>query len=243
MSKVIILNAGRVGGTLLQKALNSHSQLKITGEVLNLNRDSIPFPARSILEEIIGTLPERRDKKSNWNVPAKYIDKLFEIYDGFKLLYYELNEEIIKYLKNREDLKIIHLKRNNLLEQHVSQIVAHKTLVFHIGKERRHLFDKITLSPKSLEKNFRCQMKDWNRHDKLFGNPYSVFYEDMIQNWDETLSELQGFIGLRKEKLPVLQKKVIQNPIQEVVYNYRSLYYHFKNTEYKKFFKSPLLHL
>jgi len=244
VSKTIIINPGRTGGTLLVGALDCHPQLRFTGEILNLHTPSIPADARKILENLHGPLPQIREKNSNQQISAAYIEQLLEIYDGFKMLYYELNQEIISYLLKRDDVKLIHLKRWNAMEHCISQLVASRTKIYHIGPHQRsYCINRLHVPPKSIGKYFKRYVNEQKRYDKILQGSMSVFYEDLIKNWGTTMKSIQKYIGVKLESLPITQGKVIGNPIQEVVENYREMYYHFLPTEHGKYFKSPILYL
>jgi hypothetical protein len=242
MSKSIIMNPGRVGGSLLVDALNSHSQLDFTGEILNLYTPSIPSRARKILEEICGPMPEHREKKNNQTIPVAYIQQLLEEYDGFKMLYYELNQGIISYVLNRSDVKLIHLKRWNALEHCVSQLAASRSRVYHIGPHKKTHTENLHIPIKSIGKYFKRYVNEQKRYDEMF-QCMEIFYEDMIKDWDGTTAKIQRYIGVDIELLPITQGKVVQKPMQDVITNYAELHDHFKDTEYSCYFKTPILYL
>ena len=117
--KFIILARSRVGSNLLISYLNSHPNIHALGEMFgnNHNEANINF------------------RKEN---PLKFLNEFcFRSYAkgikavGFKIFYYHpVNGEsraIWDDLKNMKDLKIIHLKRENILRTHLSRAIAGQT--------------------------------------------------------------------------------------------------------------------
>ena len=242
-SKTIVITSGRSGSNLLIQSLNKHPQLNLTGEILNLKPEAIPPVPREILTSIVGPLPKTRHKNDNYHVPVTYLERLLEEFDGFKMLYYELNPQFVEYLKSRPDIKIVHLIRQNALECCVSKIFASATKVYHIKAGTQHDCGSITISAKDLDRKMKKHVRGVRQYSDLFGNPYCVFYEDLVSSWDETMKDLQVFMGLEPKTLPMVSNKVIQRPLHHVVKNYQELHQHFAGTEFEKFFKSQILHL
>lgn len=203
----------------------------------------MPHGPKEILASIIGPLPEYRPKHDNQSVPLTYIERLLEKYDGFKMLYYELNPVFVDYFKSRSDIKIVHLVRQDSLECCISKIMASTTKIYHVPVGREHKCCPITVCVKDLERRMMKHKRDVNKHNNMFGNPYCVFYEDLVSSWDHTIGGLLDFMGAAREPLPMKLQKVVQDPIHKVVKNYQEIKAHFQGTEFEKFFKSPILHL
>ena len=133
--KFIILGKGRTGSNMLASALRSHTQIVAYGELFN-NADH-----HRILWEHPDYIPYRpldRARKLRERDPREFVEKLvFRRYPlqvsavGFKLFYYHAQEKswesVWPYLKAMPDLKIIHIKRENILKNVLSLKIAFTT--------------------------------------------------------------------------------------------------------------------
>ena len=127
--RFIILAAARTGSNLLRGLLHSHPQCFVGGELFNhvyFDRRYIPWcPDWSSDERAKinhdDTLIDLRKAD-----PVRFIERLFEITRhwghqaiGFKLMYWhpEMYKEAGDYLVGDTSIRVIHLKRRNLLRR------------------------------------------------------------------------------------------------------------------------------
>lgn len=131
--KFIILARGRSGSNFLRGLLNSHSGVITFGELFRFC-DSIgwEFPEYDRYlqsRNLISLMQKDPCKFLETDVFRKFQKGILAV--GFKIFYYHAQEDPRKnvwtYLKNRKDLKIIHLKRNNTLRVIFSLKKASKT--------------------------------------------------------------------------------------------------------------------
>ncbi len=235
--KSIILTAGRTGSTLLQKALEGHSQLKYTGEILCGHISGIP--TRQLAEQLFGiTLKgkELSDEDRTIITDSLYIDEVLKKYDGFKLLYYHLTRipnGVGHYLRARNDILIIHLRRHNLFKRYVSQAVASRNRQWFRQPKRPFIDESpIMVDVDDFLKSSRYLTRTAAYFDAFFsGRIMTIYYEDIVAEWDKNMKLIQDYLGVPREKLPIAVAKVITKPINEMVINYEEIKEYCQDTE------------
>ena len=237
-SKFIILANARTGSWHLCSLLSSHSKIVCFGEVFH------PFSAEFDYD---GYKPTRYNKKLRDIDPIRFLKtKIFKDFSrniksvGFKLIYYQLDiskfNRLKKYIVSDKEIRIIHLRRRNYLEQFYSLKLAQLTDVWRITGTEKHLTKPLHISRSeclmSFEEfeNTEAYISDYFRHHKMI----DVFYEDLVQNQDETISSILGFLGLPLEKLQ--SKYLKQNRYPLKILNYDELKSYFSNTKWSKLF-------
>lgn len=220
-SSFIISCAARTGSTLLVHLLRSNPRILCHGETINTaklgpmtgsyerNRHAIPG-----YEELI-------DKEFREH-PARFIfSNLFDSQGrqsvGFKYktdeAFHPDYEEYTDIIAGDPSIKVVHLRRRNLLDQYVShQVVLHQTGVTLLrdGDEEPDI------------EQFRC---DLGHAEAYFANVVSreekalsiyrshrgffVDYEDLVDESKPARNELQTFLGVEPEVLHSPTKKII----------------------------------
>ena len=154
--------------------------------------------------------------------------------------------DILTAVKN---LKVIHLKRKNILRTLVSRAIAGKTDQW-VQKADSHdtgsrtdkqiLADKqIFISPGECLDGFN-ETRDreilfdrrFQHHDKI-----EVFYEDLTRHRAQELNRIQEFLGV--DITPLSSGLVRQNPepLSQLISNYSQLKKFFGDTQWSSFFQ------
>jgi LPS sulfotransferase NodH len=231
--KFIILARSRVGSNLLISYLNSHPNIHALGEMFGNNHK----------ETVINY------RKAN---PVKYINELcFREYGsyikavGFKIFYYHPvkgeSRAIWDELKNMKDLKIIHLKRENILRTHLSRAIAGQTDKWTVTTENNIPVEKkkVVLSKEECLQAFE-QTRNWEKEFDEYFSGHQVInmkYEDLITDNNQELERVTEFLNLPLHKLETTLKKQNPEPLNNLISNYPELKEHFKDTEWKMFFE------
>lgn len=241
-TKFIILGRSRTGSNFLRSLLNSHPAALVLGEIFR-NQDAIDFdhPEFPTTERIIKVYqndPQKFLEKIVFRkIPAKYQAL------GFKLFYYHAREnpfaQIWHTIKNQKDIRILHIKRRNILRTHLSRENAVKTgqWVNTNGKET-HL-QSYQLDYDALLKDF-IQTRQWEQEADSFFKDHpmiEVIYEDLSENTTGQIQKIQQFLGLPEYPVQAQTYKQIQKPLSEIIQNYEDLKIKFQNTEWSTFFE------
>ena len=172
---------------------------------------------------------------------------------GLKLFYYhaleEKREEVWQWLEKHQEIKIIHLIRQNLLDTYVSLQYANLTNSWiikpkDIQEDKSQYFKNdtksITVNPSSLEKYFEKIDFYVKKIRNMFTNRsyyMEVYYKDLDTNYYSTITNLFEFLGVKKKlnSKPILKQS--SRPNQEKITNYEELAAHFRKTKWSKFFE------
>lgn len=240
-TKFIILGRSRTGSNFLRSLLNSHPAALVLGEIFR-NQDTIDFdhpefPTTERIIKIYQSDPEKFLKSVVFRkIPAKFQAL------GFKLFYYHAREKpfsrIWQSIKDQKDIRIIHIKRRNILRTHLSRENAVKTgqWVNTNGKET-HL-QSYQLDYDALLNDF-VQTRQWELQADSFFSAHpmiEVIYEELSENTDEQIRRIQLFLGLPEFPVQAQTYKQIQKTLSEIIENYEDLKFKFRNTEWSPFF-------
>ena len=138
--KFVIVSSGRSGSTLLATLLGSHPNIRCYSEI---------FHERELDPKTVFFYPKSKKQHRLFvDDPQRFLDDVFYcryfhrdiFFVGFKILYYQTRlhgqTSVWSYLENHKEIKIIHLKRNNLLAQYFSFVRAKKNgYLVSMGKE------------------------------------------------------------------------------------------------------------
>jgi len=214
----IILGHPRTGTSLLHTYLNSHPQLLSLNEALS-NEANL----------------------TNLLSPKPFFIKAV----GFKFFYeYIKNEDkqliLFNLLKNWE-VKIINIKRKNLLRIYASLLIAEKTQEWSSTESNTKNHKSITINAEECEKAF-YQYKSLEKIADEFvaqsnAKIIEVEYESYIEFPDLYNYKILKFLGLKPIKLHSLLKKQNPEPLENLISNYTELKDYFKNSEFEIFFE------
>ena len=244
-TRYIILGMGRTGSNLLATSLQSQSNVIAFGELFNNahhERISWMYPGY----KTSGAALELRARD-----PRAFIDTM--VYGrmpkrvsavGFKLFYYHAREPnwacIWPHLGDMEGLKVIHLKRQNLLRTYLSMSYALQDRQW-IARSDRGVTRKeaIELVYEDVLKGFR-KIRAWeNEGDRFFsGQPVlEVFYEGLVGRYDEEMSRIQDFLGVPRSSAHANTRKQSIQRLSESIANYEELKARFQGSEWAAFFE------
>ena len=243
--KFVILGTARTGTTMLLSYLNSHPEILCLRGVfgatnkINFGKKYDNLPDECTDQKLI----ENRNTK-----PREFIQKyVFKNYSenykavGLKYFYdhdrHLLNKnELIDYFTENNDIKFIHIKRDNLLAILYSYKRALSNQNWHLQEKTNF---KTEIKIKECENYFTEIKKQYKRFDKLFGDRiFSIVYEDFVKKPTKILQELQNFLNVSPKIQENGIKKNINLPLSQAIINYTELKTHFKNTEFEIFFEA-----
>ncbi len=205
--KIIIISRSRSGSNLLISLLNSHSKIKMEGE---------------LFKRMDGHL----DIQDLWDAVFANQSKNIDFY-GCKIFYYHPlqsnNEKIWDLILNEKNIKIIHLVRSNLLKTIVSKYVAEKTGQWTRKKTRVISLDhrRVRIDPEEMLEKIN-QTKRWieqtrtNYQNKDF---LEIKYEDLVANPKKTMNSIFKFLGCDNEPVYSSLRKQNPNQWQSLVHN------------------------
>jgi LPS sulfotransferase NodH len=159
---------------------------------------------------------------------------------GYKVNYSQIKRHpvIIAWIK-QNNLKIIHLIRNNLLKRLVSHKVANTRNLRHSTQPLDPI--KIHIDPAILQDNFQRIQKRFNKYRKLFaedhnGSFFEISYESMLDDHTTEMQKVLKFLGV-DSSIPLNSDLVKVNPdsLEDIVENYSEVKQTLRNTEFENF--------
>lgn len=225
-TRFIVLSRSRTGSNLLISLLNSHPNIFCENEVFaKLNgRNHEDILARVYAKQAI-------------HIKAK----------GFKIFYYHPTDDKLSDIWNTlisdKSVKVIHLKRRNVLRTVTSRKILESTKEYM----RRKSNGCNDIKPKKTEfsvrelhflfnetRNYENKAEnDFQNHDLL-----SLYYEDLARDTDETVKKIVKFLGINHMH-PSSTNLAKQNPqqLEVLINNFYELKSAFLETEWEPFFE------
>ena len=225
----MVLARSRTGSTLLDSYLGSHPNIFTMGERFRILLD------KTIIQAINRVMPE---------LPPIFRAR------GFKMFYnHPINidpqkrEEGFDMLAAQPNLRVIHLKRRNILRTLVSYEIAVKAGMWMVRKKDRERLDKLanytfSFSESDLRKAFEEQRMLERIADERFksGHLLQVCYEDLVQNPESTFRKVTDFLDVPPRSPTTEYVKINTRPIREILENYDALKADFAGSEWEPFF-------
>ena len=232
MTPFIVTCAARTGSTYLRYLLDSHSDIECFGEVFQKKKRvvKLPFFKNHItLSDRYKTL----SKKFNSMPLPDFIDKVLYANSqsvaaiGLKIKTDELYDSkfqcIKEYFLNKKNLKIIHLRRKNILEQYISKEILKRNRIKNIKFDptSEASFASFVVNESHLH-HFVIDVIE--REDKVVRDfndrpIFSIWYEDIVNPDSDCLISMQKFLSL--------EPKELSSPTLKIVRDYRSLILNF----------------
>jgi hypothetical protein len=154
---------------------------------------------------------------------------------AFKAMYNQIRPPwLMSFLRERKNLRILHLRRDNLLKSYVSKQL--------LGRKRRHSTEplapmRIAVSASGAIKYMRHMVAEYDRHERLFADHerLALCYETMIEGpglAPQVARDICRFLGVPEH--PMQSKLVKVNPerLQDFVENYDELARAVANSEF-----------
>ena len=127
-TRAVILTTQRTGSTFLVECLDSHPQVECASEIL-IGAADRPSPEYRGRFKPVAKIA-RLIRSGAWR-PGHRMERFYA--DGsapvrvFKVMYNQLSNPFAsRYLQQNEDIRILHLRRHNLLKVHVSKLLMPK---------------------------------------------------------------------------------------------------------------------
>ena len=258
--KFILLSHPRSGSTLVTLALQSHSDIRMFGELFHADIQHRLMAYGWGIERRPSTQLNPRRTKGWYYTDHQEGDHFLQdlvygdpsedrpLATGFKLFYNHARSERVKsawdYIRLHEELKIIHLVRENLLDCFLSIRTAETTAVWEVEVDEPPSSEPpvLSIAPEECENYFNSlRLQQRKVASELFSpgrRVLQVEYErDILGAFDETLHKIQEFLGVVPEALPQLLRKQATAPTKARIENYAELRRRFEKTAFAQFFE------
>ncbi|MCC6190122.1 MAG: sulfotransferase [Anaerolineales bacterium] len=241
-TRFIILARSRTGSNLLRGLLMQHSRVLSFGEIFR-SPEVIDF-------DLPGYEPSRGALALYRRDPVRFLaTQVFRRVPvrvqavGFKLFYYHARAQpwqaIWECLHDLAELRVIHLRRRNILRTHLSRARAERSDRWVNLSGEAEDKEPLELNYEACLKDF-IQTRQWEQaadehfaaHAKLV-----VCYEDLAEDYQREMARLAPFLGLLDEPLAPQTRKQAQQPLRAAIANYAALKQQFAGSEWEVFFE------
>lgn len=236
----LVICHSRTGSNFLLWLLTSHPRIQHIGEPFGAYQLEHPWVMTRIREiGSVGYLKERLQRKGNENAIA------------FKLLYEHLEpdfaakwgladmENLTEYIRSATDLKVIHLRRRNRLQNLISHRIAEVTKTYILFNPNKRTNDvQIELTPQECEAEFLRVAALEEHYTHMFAHhpTLEVFYETLAIDTQNEGRRILDFLSLKQHRLQEQTVKQNVRSVQDVVRNYEALKTHFQGTPWENEF-------
>lgn len=224
-TRFIILSRSRTGSNLLASLLNSHPNVVVDGEILGRLDGRDP---RRVLGGVFG--------RQGRMVQAR----------GFKIFYYHpvdgSGEPIWEMLTADPELRVLHLKRKNLLRVLVSRKIAEARGLWsseHGRSERSREAKGVFVRADEIRRVFD-QTREWERWgDARFAQHsiHNLYYEDLGRDPDATLEPVLEWFDLPPAQLSTDFRRQNPEPLGRLIVNFDELRTQFRGDPLQEYFE------
>ncbi len=229
MLKFIITGAARSGSTMLRYMLDSHPQVVCHGEIFRKTMRWKLFPQRAIgvFSGKANVKPEDAILTKKW---AESVTDFFESYVYDKVegvsaygIKYKTDEyfdpffsDVSRYVTADRSIKVIHLKRRDVLAQYVSHELVRRglnpTVRFEVKKVEES--QSIKIDVKHLKVYFEDVLRREIRiEEELSAHEIiNIDYEDLLIDDQEVTGLILSFLGVNIQHLDVSTKRLVEDP-------------------------------
>lgn len=229
-----------MGSNFLVEHLRSHPNVVCYGELFrhpnSIGWDMTGFPSRCGESfRLYSKKPVGFLKEYIWSPQPPSVSAV-----GFKLFYYHAKGEygnlVWNYLESLPDLKVVHIKRRNILQSYLSRIKANQSGHWKYEGGSRS-WRPVALSFEECREVFERTRHYEKVHDSRFaGRCKSVYYEDLASGTETTMRDVLHFLQLPLVTTHACLRKQNRMPLRSQISNYDDLRSRFEGTEWSVFF-------
>ena len=242
-TRFVIISRGRSGTSFLRSMLNNHPQVTTFGEIFRK------------YGEIGWDRPDYRSSQTQLDLiqtnPVSFLeDDLFRTYPkevaavGFKLFYYHARnpewENVWQYLQDSPEMRVIHLRRENVLATHLSLRRAFMTNQWNSKSGKTEDAPMITLTYEDCLEAFEATKQFIHDTDLFFAEhkyKLDMTYETLSSDTETEMKRVQAFLGLEYIPTQTRLRKQNKKSLAESIANFEELKNRFAGTEFERYFE------
>ncbi len=243
MSKFIIYGTPRSGTTLLVSLLDDHPAVFCVGEALKKRHANIRhaeyayevYRRRNLVSRI-------RDIVSRRGLLEDYLDFLYGRpgYEAVGFKFHHVHGRrfptIVDYFREH-DVRVVRIKRRNLLKKHVSAVTARARNVYATDRELEVF--KVSLDTDTLVGDLDALAREEDEIERTVAGlaTTTVVYEDLCADFEAAGSKVLRFLGVsdHERTLATPIKKINPDDLASIVENYDAVRRVLEGTAYEAF--------
>ena len=235
--RAVILTTRRSGSTFLVECLRSHPEIECASEILNGQPDD-PVPAFRGPWRYVKKW-SRIARTGAW-MPARWLDAYYQRGSAkvrcFKAMYEQLTRPFaLRYVVKNEDIRVIHLRRHNLLKAHISALLMNKREELQATAPTEAVW--IHVDPARAIRSMRKARARYERFDRAFARHQrlQVAYESLFDGKyldADTCRRVCDFLGVAQHRMESRIVKLNPESLRDMVTNYDELAAEVSRTEF-----------
>jgi len=239
--RFFILGRSRTGSNLLRSLLNAHTRVEAYGEIFR-NTESMDW-------DHLGYFQTERMHKLVLEDPVRFLDRrVYGHYPkqtravGFKMFYYHARDgewqAVWPHLQQHREIRVVHMKRRNILETHLSRQRAEATDSWVNTDGKREEAPTIALDYQECLADFERTRNMEERYDALFSDHPKLLmdYEELAGDYSGSMRRVFEFLDLDQEPVRPTIYKQSHRPISATITNYAELKKKFAGSPWESFF-------
>lgn len=240
-TKFIILGRSRIGSNLLRSLLNDHPQVYAYGEIVQ-GQNSMNW-------DHTGHFQNKKMQQQLLHNPVTFISQqLFRRYPketaavGFKLFYYHAQQPnwqpIWTYLQAQTDIHIIHMKRHNILQTHLSRKRAELTGSWVNTTGQKEQSPPLRLDFAECLVDFQDTRAYEAQFDQFFTHhpKIELIYEELAADYGTQMQRVQQFLHIPLHTVKPGIYKQSYKSLSQTISNYQELKEQFAGSPWECFF-------
>lgn len=234
----VVLTTQRTGSTFLVGCLNSHPDIFSAGEILNGLPDTVGPSYRGPFKQVVklGNMVRRGALYPPYRLGRFYAGEAGKV-RSFKVMYNQLARPFaLGYLQRLRNLRVIHLRRENLLKVYVSMLLMSRRAMLQTTRPAEVVW--LHVNPRKAVAWMRKARALHDRYDRLFGHHQKIHvtYESLFDGQylrHDTARRICEFLGVADH--PMESKLIKLNPdsLRDMVTNYDELAAAISGTEFE----------
>jgi hypothetical protein len=235
--RAVILTTRRSGSSFLVECLRSHPEIECASEILNGQPDD-PVPAFRGPFRYVKKW-SRIARTGAW-MPSRWLDAYYRRGNAkvrcFKALYEQLVRPFaLRYVVENEDIRVIHLRRHNLLKAHISALLMNKREKLQATAPTKAVW--IHVDPARAIRSMRKMRARYEWFDRAFERHprLQVSYERLFDGKyldADTCRRICDFLGVAQHRMESRLVKLNPESLRDMVTNYDELAAEVSKTEF-----------
>lgn len=239
----VILCTARTGSEFLKSLLNDHDNVIAWGALFApASRDRIRWgfvgqSQRASLRELLLRDPDQFLEREVYTLYPASIQAV-----GFKIFYGHAQSDewqsVWSYLRRREDIRVLHLRRRNLLARQVSLELAQTSRVWRSRGGPSDGIPSITLDFDKCVEEFRRVRRGERELGEMFGpaRVLDLAYEDLAASQATEMSRVFEFLGVENQGVRPATRRQSSGALKDKIENFDELEARFRGSPWHQFF-------
>jgi LPS sulfotransferase NodH len=241
--KFVVVGIARTGSTLLLSLLNSHPNALAFGEIFRgdgrIGWDTAPFGSRQS-PALLQRIETRPIDFIEEQIFRRWPRELHAV--GFKLFYYHARQgaqaAVWDTIRDDPEIAIIHIKRDNILEQLLSLRNAERTNMWSASVSPSNELEPLRLDPEACRLHFEEVRAYENACDAFFEGRSitTISYEELVADRAAAMGKICAKLNLSPQPMEARIARQRTTSLSQSIANFEELRATFAGSPWAHFF-------